>query len=590
MCNTATRYVFLSVFFLLSFINVFPQDTVYYSTLSVTSPTFPANLETRVRSPFTSRTYSEFRDIMIPNYESVPTGVGTQRRVTCAYSGYTMDYTPPFAFGTLWSREHTYCQSWWDVSSTSNPYYSDFHHLFLTEQPHANGMRGNYPLGNCATTTTVFLDCKLGKNTLGQTVFEPRAIDKGDAARAMFYMVVMYDHNGSYGNWAFKWLNETKIPSTPQDLQTLLTWAKQDPPDKWEVERNNYIATLQQNRNPFVDHPEYLKYINLYDMSKLNPVFSPEPMYQVSNFSAVANGNSITVNWTNPSGGQLPSGYLLQAYNADNYFIPSDGDVYTANTDLSTGKAIVYIPNTATQFYTFSNLTVNTNYYFTIYSYNGTDTLINYKIDGKKRTNATTTATTTSVLTLKAFMQGFYNGSTMVSDTVTVELHNASSPYGRVETQKGVLNTIGAGNFGFSTAVNGTPYYLVIKHRNGLETWSAAGNTFSASALSYDFTTAQAQAFGSNQVPVGSKWCIYSGDVNHDGTIDLFDVSAVDNDNSNFAGGYVDTDVNGDGTVDLFDVSIVDNNNSAFVSKIIPTGAPSAIGVQRSVKIINGSK
>ena len=403
MLNPVTRYLFLSVFFLLSFVSIFSQDTTYYKTVSVSSSTFPADLEARVRSPFTSRTYSEYRDILIPNYESVPTGVGNQRRVTCAYSGYTWDYTPPFAFGSLFSREHTYCQSWWDVASTTNPYYSDFHHLFLTEQPHANGgMRGNNPLGNCATVTTTFLECKLGKNTLGQTVFEPRASDKGDAARGMMYMVVMYDHNGSYGNWAFKWLNETKIPSTPQDLQTLLAWSKQDPPDKWEVERNNYIATLQLNRNPFVDHPEYLKYINLYDMSKLNPVFSPEPTYQVSNFTAIVNGQSITVSWTNPSGGQLPSGYLLQAYNVDNYFIPCDGDVYPDSTNLSTGKALVNIPNSSTQFYTFNNLSLNTQYYFTIYSYNGTDTLINYKIDAKQRTSASIGATPVELVSFTA--------------------------------------------------------------------------------------------------------------------------------------------------------------------------------------------
>jgi hypothetical protein len=386
-----TRYLFLPLFSLFFFISVFPQDTTYYKTVSVTSPTFPADLEARVRSPFTSRTYSEYRDILIPNYEAVPTGVGTQCQVTCVYSGYQFDFIPYtlgthfFDFGTLFSREHTYCQSWWDVSSTTNPYYSDFHHLFLTEQPHANGMRGNYPLGNCATTTTVFLDCKLGKNILGQTVFEPRASDKGDAARGMMYMVVMYDLNGSYGRWNFKWLNETKIPSTPQDIQTLLNWSKQDPPDRWEVERNNYIATLQLNRNPFVDHPEYLKYINLYDMSKLNPVFSPEPTSQVSNFTASANGNSITVNWTNPSDGQIPSGFLLQAYDTNNYFIPADGDIYPDSTDLSTGKALINIPYSAAQSYTFNNLTTNVHYYFTIYSFNGSDTLINYKIDGKQR-------------------------------------------------------------------------------------------------------------------------------------------------------------------------------------------------------------
>lgn len=403
MFNLVTRYLSLSLFILLFFTSVFPQDTTYYSTVSVISPTFPADLEARVRSPFTSRTYSEYRDILIPNYESFPTGVGTQRRISCAYSGYTVDYTPPFNFQNLdFSREHTYCQSWWDVNSSTNPYYSDFHHLFLTQQSKVNGMRSNYPLGDCATVITTFLDCKFGKNTLGQIVFEPRPGDKGDAARGMMYMVVMYDHNGSYGNWAFKWLNETKIPSTPQDLQTLLNWSKQDPPDKWEVERNNYIASLQLNRNPFVDHPEYLKYINLYDMSKLNPVFSPEPTYQVSNFAAVANGQSITVSWTNPSSGQLPSGYLLQAYNVDNYFIPCDGDVYLDSTDLSTGKALVNVPYSSTQSYTFNNLSINTTYYFTIYSLNGTDTLINYKIDGKQRANASTGSTPVELVSFTA--------------------------------------------------------------------------------------------------------------------------------------------------------------------------------------------
>jgi hypothetical protein len=415
MFKPVTRCLFLTVFITLFFISVFPQDTTYYKTVSVTSPTFPADLETRVRSPFTSRTYSDYRDILIPNYESTPTGVGTQRKVSCAYSGYTVVYTPPlvkpfFDFSGLdFSREHTYCQSWWDVASTSNPYYSDFHHLFLTQQSKVNGMRGNYPLGDCATTTTAFLECKFGKNSLGQTVFEPRSGDKGDAARGMMYMVVMYDHNGSYGNWSFKWLNETKIPSTPQDLQTLLRWSKQDPPDKWEVERNNYIATLQQNRNPFVDHPEYLKYINLYDMSMLNPVFSPEPTYQVSNFSAVTYGNSVIVSWTNPTGGQLPSGYLLQAYNVDNYFIPADGDVYPDSSAMDSTnsyiiKSTINLPYSGNPSYTFNNLSFNSNYYFTIYSYNGSDTLINYKIDGKQRTSAALGSTPVELVSFSGYL------------------------------------------------------------------------------------------------------------------------------------------------------------------------------------------
>jgi hypothetical protein len=472
MFSPVTRFVFLSVFFLMFFISVFPQDTVYYSTVLVTSPTFPADLEARVRSPFLSRTYSEYRDILIPNYESVPTGVGTQRRVTCAYSGYTWDYTPPFAFGTLFSREHTYCQSWWDVSSTTNPYYSDFHHLFLTQQPNANAMRGNYPLGNCATTTTTFLECRLGKNTLGQTVFEPRAGDKGDAARGMMYMVVMYDHNGSYGNWSFKWLNETKIPGTPQDLNTLLAWSKQDPPDKWEVERNNYIATLQLNRNPFVDHPEYLKYVNLYDMSRLNPVFNPEPTYQVSNFTAIANGNSITVNWTNPASGQLPSGYLLQAYSVDNYFIPADGDIYPDSTDLSKGKAVINIPFSANQSYTFNNLSFNANYYFTIYSYNGNDSLVNYKIDGKKRTFTTTGVTPVELVTFNASEKKdviILNWKTATElNNIGFDIERSSennsdvvAAFHKIGFVKGAGNSLVLNSYSFSDKLNetGTYYY-----------------------------------------------------------------------------------------------------------------------------------
>ena len=184
-------------------------------------------------------------------------------------------------------------------------------------------------------------------------------------------------------------------------------------------------------------------------------------------------------------------------------------------------------------------------------------------------------------LTLTALIQGLYNGSTMVPDTITAELHSTSSPYALIESKKGVLNSAGVGTFAFKTAVNGTPYYVVIKHRSGIETWSSAGNTFSASTLSYNLTSSQSQAYGSNLVQVGTKWCIYSGDVNHDGHIDLLDLIAIDNDNTNIATGYYATDLNGDGVVNLSDLIIADNNNTAIISRVAPPGAlVSPIGSQ----------
>jgi endonuclease I len=399
MQSSIAKLLFFSVLIIFSFTDLFSQDSAYYAGINVSSATLVSDLEARVRSPFQSRTYSEYRDILIPNYEAQPVaGSLTLKMVTCVYSSKTYTYTPPFVFSngvTNFSREHTYCQSWWNFNVTTNPYYSDFHHLFLTEQDHANGVRGNNPLGNVTgAISSSFLDCKQGQGIGSSgttTVFEPRAIDKGDAARGMLYMVLMYDNNGSYGQWSIKWLNQTK--GIPQDYATLINWSRRDPPDKWEIERNNYIASLQQNRNPFIDHPEYLKYISLFDMTKLSPVFAAEPTYQVNGFSATALGNSITVNWTNPAGTQAPSGYLLQAYNVDNYFSPIDGDIYPDSLDLSTGKTVVNIPNDGRTSYTFSNLALSTKYYLTMYSYNGDDTLRNYKLQSMPRTNITTEAT-----------------------------------------------------------------------------------------------------------------------------------------------------------------------------------------------------
>lgn len=176
-------------------------------------------------------------------------------------------------------------------------------------------------------------------------------------------------------------------------------------------------------------------------------------------------------------------------------------------------------------------------------------------------------------LGLTALIEGFYDGSNMIQDTVTAELHNASSPYALVDQAKVFLNSSGNATANFFTAVDATNYYVVVKHRNSIETWSKTTQLFSGGTLNYDFTTDSAKAYGDNLIKKGANWCIFSGDVNQDGNIDLTDLVLVDNDNANFVTGYVATDVNGDSTSDLTDMIIVDNNNAAFVTKIVPPGA-----------------
>ncbi len=180
---------------------------------------------------------------------------------------------------------------------------------------------------------------------------------------------------------------------------------------------------------------------------------------------------------------------------------------------------------------------------------------------------------TLKFLNLVAMIEGFYNGSTMVPDTVTVQVRYAGPPYNLAEQKKIALNSSGSGSGSLASITSGIPYYLVVKHRNSIETWSKSAHLFTGGSLTYDFTTAATQAYGDNMKLNGSKWCIFSGDVDQDGSADLTDMIIIDNDNANFVTGYVPSDVNGDLLTDLSDLIIVDNNNALFVGRVVPPGA-----------------
>jgi hypothetical protein len=141
--------------------------------------------------------------------------------------------------------------------ATSLPEYSDFHHLFPSNLNSANILRSNNPLAEVVNETSSFLGCKSGTNANGETVFEPRDVHKGDAARAIMYEAICY--NSIDGNsWA--------LPSS-QDQMILKQWHFQDPPDNWEIARNDFIDSLQGNRNPFVDSIDYVCFIDFSNMT-----------------------------------------------------------------------------------------------------------------------------------------------------------------------------------------------------------------------------------------------------------------------------------------------------------------------------------
>ncbi|HQY50852.1 MAG TPA: choice-of-anchor B family protein [Ignavibacteria bacterium] len=175
-------------------------------------------------------------------------------------------------------------------------------------------------------------------------------------------------------------------------------------------------------------------------------------------------------------------------------------------------------------------------------------------------------------------VEGFYNSATNqmnISDTVRAYLRNSNSPYSIVDSSKALVSSANlTGKFDFFNAPAGS-YYLVMKHRNTVDTWSSATpiDYNPMKMNSYNFTDASSKAYGNNMSQVDFspvKYGVYSGDANRDNAIDLADLGLIDNDASNFTTGYFPTDVNGDNITDLDDVTLTDNNSFNFITAIVP--------------------
>ena len=158
-------------------------------------------------------------------------------------------------------------------------------------------------------------------------------------------------------------------------------------------------------------------------------------------------------------------------------------------------------------------------------------------------------------------------------DVIFVSLRNSTSPFSvvNIDTVISVPDSSRvSSHLFFENAVVGRSYYIVINHRNSIETWSANPVTITEDSTVYDFTTSLSKAYGNNMILVGGLASIYSGDVNQNGVVDGADAAIVDNDDYNFVTGYVNSDVTGDSVVDASDAALVDNNSYNFISKVTP--------------------
>jgi endonuclease I len=163
--------------------------------------------------------------------------------------------------GVCYNREHSFPKSWFD---DGQPMYSDVHHLFPTDGQ-VNGQRGNFPYGEVGSISFESENGSLkgsARSGLGYsgTVFEPIDEFKGDLARAYFYMATRYED--ILTNWSSPMLDGSDDQVYEEwALDMLVTWHQNDPVSQKEIDRNNNAYSYQGNRNPFVDHPEWVNTI-----------------------------------------------------------------------------------------------------------------------------------------------------------------------------------------------------------------------------------------------------------------------------------------------------------------------------------------
>jgi len=173
------------------------------------------------------------------------------------------------------------------------------------------------------------------------------------------------------------------------------------------------------------------------------------------------------------------------------------------------------------------------------------------------------TSSLTTNVNLTVIPEGFYdetNNRLNMKDSVKVYLRENTAPYAIVDSASGILDSLTfTAPLIFNKAISGN-YYIVVKHRNSLETWSKTGGTSYtvATNINYNFTTAIDQSYGSNMILKNGKWCVYSGDIDRDGFINGNDFTIY---SAQFSGtGYLGADLNGDMNVNGNDFTIYSNN------------------------------
>ncbi|TGA97328.1 endonuclease [Streptomyces sp. MZ04] len=226
------------------------DDTYYQDALGKTGPELKSALHTII-SDQTKLSYSQVWDALKvtdedPNNSSNVLLLYTNRSQSKGDNGGDPDQ---------WNREHVWAKSHGDFGTATGP-GTDIHHL-RPEDVSVNSTRGNKDFDNGGSAVG-----EAPGNFTDSDSFEPRDAVKGDVARMILYMAVRYDGEDGFADLEPNDKVDNGSAPAIGRLSVLKQWSDEDPPDAFEKNRNDVIFDrFQHNRNPFIDHPEWVEAI-----------------------------------------------------------------------------------------------------------------------------------------------------------------------------------------------------------------------------------------------------------------------------------------------------------------------------------------
>ncbi|MDQ0064779.1 endonuclease [Chryseobacterium lathyri] len=373
------KKLLLPVILISTFVSAQAPAGYYAGTLGLTGYALKSKLHDIISEKNVNRHYGDLQNLynqtdldtyydhdasnttfLLDIYSEIPSGTDAYEYVSGQMIGSSG------AEGDGWNREHMMPQS---TFYSSYPMYSDLFYVIPTDAK-INQLRSNYPYGIANNTIyyTFTNSSKIGNSAIPNwvytgRVYEPIAEFKGDVARSLLYFAVRYE--GKLG--AFNFNNDANPASDsnpldgteerafePSYIAMLLQWHAQDPVSQREIDRNNKVYAVQNNRNPFIDNPQWVAAIWGQTPDTVPPQvpsgltatqtstyfttlsWSPSPdaditgykVYQNGSLVATTKGTSISIDHLNPS---TAYNFTVKAYD-NGYLLSPDSNTVSVTT------------------------------------------------------------------------------------------------------------------------------------------------------------------------------------------------------------------------------------------------------------------